>query len=175
VGCGLWGLFVTSRKADGARAARAGVVSLLIGGTALGCGSSPSAPSTSDLRQASESVAVGGKTLRLTTEIWRDFMPISPPDGKPMVARLVVSTLDGSPFPSGVSVERTWLFFGNQTWETADLQPEFQQPGAASLAVVAREGPKWGPGVSVDVVVRLRDSQGVYLLQARGQPITATY
>ena len=166
---------VTSRQADAARAVWAGILSLLIVGAVPGCEDSPSAPSASDLRQAPESVAVGGKMLRLTTEIWRDFMPISPPDGKPMVARLVVSTSDASPFPSGVGVERTWLFLGDQTWETADLQPESQQPGAPSLAVVARDGPKWGPGVTIDVVVRLKDSQTTYLLQAREQPIKATY
>lgn len=166
---------VTSRQADAARAVWAGILSLLIVGAVPGCEESPSAPSASDLRQAPESVAVGGKMLRLTTEIWRDFMPISPPDGKPMVARLVVSTSDASPFPSGVGVERTWLFLGDQTWETADLQPESQQPGAPSLAVVARDGPKWGPGVTIDVVVRLKDSQTTYLLQAREQPIKATY
>ena len=166
---------MTSRQADAARAVWAGILSLLIVGAVPGCEESPSAPSASDLRQAPESVAVGGKMLRLTTEIWRDFMPISPPDGKPMVARLVVSTSDASPFPSGVGVERTWLFLGDQTWETADLQPESQQPGAPSLAVVARAGPKWGPGVTIDVVVRLKDSQTTYLLQAREQPIKATY
>ena len=166
---------MTTGKADVAGIARSGVLTLLVGGAALGCGGNPSAPSASDLRQAPESVAVGGKTLRLTTELWRDFMPISPPDGKPLVARLVVSTFDGSPFPSGLSVERTWLFLGDQTWETADLQPESQQVGSPSLAVVARDGPKWGPGVTIDVVVRMTDSRATYLLQARGQPIKATY
>lgn len=164
-----------SERAATAGIARAGVLGLLVCGPALACGSNPSAPSAADLRQAPESVVIGGRTLRLTTEIWRDFMPISPPDGKPMVARMVISTLDGSPLPSGVSVDRAWLFLGEQTWETGNLQPESLEPGAPSLAVVARDGPKWGPGVTVDVVVRLRDHEAAHLLQARGQPIQATY
>jgi len=47
--------------------------------------------------------------------------------------------------------------------------------GAAAFAVVARNGPKWGPGVEVDVVVRLRDAAGHgVLLQAPGQLIGRT-
>jgi hypothetical protein len=37
-------------------------------------------------------------------------------------------------------------------------------------------GPKWGPNVTVDVIVRLRDSTGhAAHLRARGQTIGATW
>jgi hypothetical protein len=40
---------------------------------------------------------------------------------------------------------------------------------------VARDGPKWGPGIEVDVVIRLRDAAGRHvLLQAREQLVHRT-
>src|SRR5438552_2287407 len=47
--------------------------------------------------------------------------------------------------------------------------------GPSFFEVVARDGPKWGPGIAVDVVVRLRDGAGhEVLLQARAQWINRT-
>jgi hypothetical protein len=40
---------------------------------------------------------------------------------------------------------------------------------------VAREGPKWGPSVTVDVVVRLTDGRRAWLLRAADQPIAGTF
>jgi hypothetical protein len=43
------------------------------------------------------------------------------------------------------------------------------------LEVFAEGGPKWGPGIEVDVVVRLRDAAGKsWYLKARRQPIHRT-
>jgi hypothetical protein len=43
-------------------------------------------------------------------------------------------------------------------------------PGAKEFDVVARDGPKWGPGIDVDVIVGVRDGAGaVSLLRAPAQ------
>jgi hypothetical protein len=55
---------------------------------------------------------------------------------------------------AAVRVERIWVLFGDQVWSAgAD-----QVPGTQDW--VARGGPKWGPGVRVDVVARLREAGG---------------
>ncbi|MBE3072631.1 MAG: hypothetical protein IMZ67_06615 [Acidobacteria bacterium] len=131
---------------------------------------------SSDPRDAPDSVRLAGKTLTLKASLWRDFMPIAPIDGRPLVAVLTATTVDQSPFPAGVTADKAWVFHAGLTWETVVDQEQQPGPGTPSLEVVARDGPKWGPNVQVDVVIRLWDSRGnQYLLQAKRQTIKATY
>jgi hypothetical protein len=142
-----------------------------------GCGSKPAEPSgAADPRSAPEIVTIGGQAITLAAALWRDFMPISPQDGKPLIAVFTATTVRGQAFPAGVTADRAWVFLGTDTWETSVTSEQQTAPGASSLVVVAHEGPKWGPNVDVDVAIRLRDSAGtLYLLQAKRLTITATY
>jgi len=140
----------------------------LLGGLAIACSSErTNAPPAPPL------VTVDGVSFRLDTFLWRDFMPISPPDGKPLVAVLRILTTDGSSIPASVAADSVWVYNGSEVWATAVVE---EQPRNNSyFEVVAREGPKWGPGIEVDVVVRLRDGAGHrFLLQARRQLISRT-
>ena len=48
---------------------------------------------TSDRALAPHIVAIAGATLRVDASLWRDFQPISPPDGKPLAAILTTPDL----------------------------------------------------------------------------------
>lgn len=150
---------------------------------ACGGKSEPPAPIGEDaaaLRQApTRSAPLAGFTYSLETYLWRDFMPgpDAPANGKPLiaVARVTVDD-DTAAFPAGVTVDRMWVVNGSEVWETV---PREEQPrGSAkveTVEVVGREGPRWGPGITVDVVVRLRGPGGATtLLRAAGQPIHRT-
>ena len=144
-----------------------------------GCGgSSPTAPSDvsrSQLASAPTRIVADGKTLALTTSLWRDFMPISPPDGKPLVAVLTIVAEDGSAVPATVTADTSWVIFSDQVWSAA-VEQRPRAETAPAYEVIARNGPKWGPDVTVDVVVRLVDSTGrAFLLRAPGQTIGATF
>jgi len=124
----------------------------------------PSELSREELSSAPTLVRVDGKDLSLDTYIWRDFMPISPPDGKPLVAILRVRTNDGSSIPDGLKMPAAWIVNDSEVWDTL-LDDE--QPGPHPenvLELVARDGPKWGPNLAVDVVVQLRLADGSKLL-----------
>lgn len=101
----------------------------------------------------SERVEVEGVPLILETYLWRDFMPIAPPDGQPLVAILRVRAADGSPLPAGLAIPSASVYY--QGWQWASAPQESPATGPSLLEAVARGGPKWGPGVTVDVVVRL--------------------
>lgn len=144
-----------------------------------GCGgSSPTAPSDvtrSQLIAAPTRIVADGRALTLTTSLWRDFMPISPPDGKPLVAVLTIVTEDGSPVPTTVTADTSWVIHSSGVWSAA-VEQRPRAETAPAYEVIARNGPKWGPDVSVDVVVRLVDSSGrSLLLRAPGQTIAATF
>ncbi|MEE9293971.1 MAG: hypothetical protein V3W34_03260 [Phycisphaerae bacterium] len=126
------------------------------------------------LLAAPEAVEIGGQTLTLETYLWRDFMPISPPDGKPLIATVTVVAKGATALPAGVSAVRMWVVNGRDVWEgkfSQDAAPP--QPGR--LERTAREGPKWGPGIDVEVVVELTDDEGnTHLLRAAKQKIDRT-
>jgi hypothetical protein len=128
-------------------------------------------PQRNQLENAPTLVRVAGHDLVLDAYVGRDFMPIAPPDGHPMVAVLRIRTVDGRPFPAGVAAYKVSVLYGDDVWTAATHQEQAsQQPG--TLEVIAREGPRWPPGATVDVVVYLRDAAGgEHLLRAPNQPI----
>ena len=147
--------------------------------------------SINDLRKSPTRIVLDGKSLSLSAYLWRDFMPSVPSmiDGKPMIAVFKVATSDKKSFPSGIRIERAWVLFGEQMWETSDFREQLGGPtnnkdssekwincaDATVCEAVARGGPKWGPGVFVDVVVRLTDREGRHhLLQAPKQYVQRT-
>jgi hypothetical protein len=119
-------------------------------------------------------VRVDGHDLTLEAHLWRDFQPISPPDGKPLIAVLWIKTADGRPFPAGVVADRVSVVYGDLVW-TAPARQENESWHPSVLEAIARDGPKWGPEVTVDVVVRLRGpGGGEFLLRAPDQRIGRT-
>jgi len=130
---------------------------------------------TSDHVLAPRIVSFAGVTLQVDASLWRDFQPISPPDGKPLIAILAVRTIDGTPIPPGLTADSAWIHNGDLVWGAAVVEEQPRGAGASSFQVVARNGPKWGPGIEVDVVIQVRDATGQRaLLQAPRQLIART-
>lgn len=129
---------------------------------------------------ATSTVLINGREFRIdpspmSTALWRDFQPISPPDGKPLIATIRVAAVDGGSFPPDITVDRLWVY-GPSVWDTAPTEVR-RSPDAgrsSQIEVVAREGPKWEPGTRVDVVIRLRSGSASFHLQLIGVPIERT-
>jgi len=141
-----------------------------------GC-KSPLSPDLDDLSSAPEEIVISGRAYTLETYLYRDFMPVSPPDGRPLTAIIRVTAVDRNPFPATLEADRIWVIYGGDIWETK--LPAGSGSGDPTrqhqLEKVAHDGPKWGPGIYVDVVVRLRESNGKdYLLRASNQYIART-
>jgi hypothetical protein len=131
-------------------------------------------PHPHEIIAAPTSVSVDGHQLTLETHLWRDFQPVAPPNGQPLIAVLRVKTVNGSPFPAGVTADQVTVVYGELAW-TAPARQEFTSWQQDVLEVVARDGPRWGPHVKVDVVVRLRGADGqTYYLRAPEQTIGRT-
>lgn len=126
-----------------------------------------------ELRAAAEKVTLGGMTLSLEAHLWRDFQPLSPPDGKPLNAVLLIRSGHGKPVTSVVNVDAAWVVHGDLVWAISVV--ERQDRGGERGRFAIRGGPKWGPGVTVDVIVRVRDDDGhVALVISRGRLIERT-
>jgi hypothetical protein len=135
----------------------------------------PPVITTEALLASPEKIEIEGRAYTLETALWRDFMPMSPPDGMPLIAVAKVVAADGQEFPAGLSADRLWVIKDRrEVWET-DFTSE-NRGAANKLEKSAGDGPKWGPGIEVDVVVRLITvKEGkTFLLRASKQPITRT-
>ena len=127
------------------------------------------------LLSAPTAVTIAGQSVTLEAFLWRDFAPISPPDGKPLVA-IFRPVLANGATPPGIRIDEVWVLFGGETWNTVITEERQASPPAQThYEAIARNGPKWGPGVNVTVVVQIRDAQGTpRLLRAADQPIGRT-
>lgn len=129
------------------------------------------------LLAALDTIVVAGRQLYLSTYMWRDFQPISPPNGKPLIALIYVTATDSIRLPSNISVDAVWIVYNNEVWKSwlSDANPSSPQQIPNRIEKVARDGPKWGPHVFVDVIVRVYNGSGTsFLLRASNQWISRT-
>lgn len=122
-------------------------------------------PTLDELRAAPTSLVVAGRQVSIEVSLWRDFMPAAPPDGQPLavVIRLPKEAVS-------LEVTNSWVVLESQVWAAAPTVVD-----AYERRWAARDGPKWGPGVDVDVVMRVRDSGGsAYLVRTPKVPINRT-
>ena len=88
---------------------------------------------------------------------------------------LRISTSDGSGLPTSVTADRVWAILGEQIWQATPSETGGRDGTSPVYELSIRDGPKWGPGVTVDVVIRLQDGSGrTALLGAANQLITRT-
>jgi hypothetical protein len=157
---------------------RLGLVCILVAvcGCAQPVPTAPDSASASTLTTAPTSVVIEGKTLTLGASLWRDFQPISLPDGKPMITRLQVQSRDGSAVPTAVTADTVWLVHGTEVWSGVPREERSRHDTAPIYEVVARDGPKWEPGILVDVILQLRDASGrVLRLRVANQLVRGTF
>jgi len=143
--------------------------------------------STRELRNAPTVVTLDNRYLRLTAYPWRDFNPGSGGlNGTPMMVALKVASADKQRLPNGLRMDRAWVLFNEEMWEVPNLRERkagqdqdkdsfVNCSNSPACEFTLREGPKWGPGVYVDVIVRLTDSEGQHhFLQAPHQYVLRT-
>jgi len=120
-----------------------------------------------------------GTTYFLSPFVWRDFSTIGEEwfTGSKLIASFNITTFDGTPVPwicepgkPGNScrwhISVVASFVKNQEtgklWSTGRIEGPFSpEPVYRNiLRFVARGGPRWGPGILVDVVVKVRSLNG---------------
>lgn len=130
------------------------------------------------LLSAPEQVEIDGRKYVLETSLWRDFMPFCPPDGEPLIALIWITATDSLEFPSSINADQLWIIRDHEVWETKfsnEVKPK-EPYRKHQLEKIARDGPKWGPRIQVEVVVRISEkNKRTYLLRASQQWIGCTY
>ena len=126
------------------------------------------------LMAAPDSLLLQGRVFKLSTSLWRDFMPSTTPDGAPLIALIYIEATDSASFPSSITADAVWIVYSGQVWKSFFTNkarvPNPLKPNRYEK--VARGGPQWGPSVYVDVIVRIFDGRGnTYFLRASHQLI----
>ena len=134
-------------------------------------------PPKPDLSMARDTIRIAGVDLVLETYLWRDFMPVSPKDGKQLRAVVNLIPVNQPNLPPEVVMDKIWIIKDKETWSDSLSYVGQKMPTAnlPKLEMMAQGGPKWEPGTLVKVIVRVKDQQGkIYLLQAKDQEIHRT-
>ena len=124
-----------------------------------------------------DTIKVGNNLLVLDTYLWRDFMPISPPDGKPLKAVIYILPVDAKKLPPHIDADKVWIIYKDKIWSDSleHIGRKVPTETLNKLEKIASGGPKWGPGVTVTVVVQILDKEGrKFLLKANNQMIYRT-
>jgi hypothetical protein len=145
----------------------------ILGLTVLACAGRDQAPLTAPSVSSSGQAVTGGPVLTLQTNLWRDFMPPAPPEGRPLTGALTVRTMDGSPLPPGLIMSSASVFYQGQTWVASPFGDP--SPDPSTMVRLITGGPLWGPGVTVDVSVMLVVGRQRIILSAKRQTIHAVY
>ena len=121
-----------------------------------------------ELLSAPEQIEIDGREYMLDAHLNRDFFLPCPPNGRPLTCVIYIIATDSLPFPSSLDADVAWVIKGSDVWST-ELE-DFEMPPLYEYKlkkIAAEEGPKWGPHIYVDVVVRIIDDQdSTYLLKA---------
>jgi hypothetical protein len=140
-------------------------------------GKAPGKVSLKTLLAAPDTVTVDGQQLVLETYLWRDFMPISPPEGKPLRATVTILPVNQPEIQSPFEATEIWVIYDKKIW-SSPLEAVGNPPSSPpypKIEKMASGGPKWGPGVLATVVVRIKNQSGkTFLLKAENQPIVRT-
>ena len=129
------------------------------------------------LEDIPDTLKIENKSIILKTEMWRDFQPISPQNGKPLIAIFWIKTIDSTSLPEGIEADAAWIICEDEIWDTyfLDEEPPDYEVQPYQLYKIARDGPKFGPNIYADVVVRIIDNMNIiYYLKAKDQYIYRT-
>ena len=107
--------------------------------------------------------------------LWRDFMPMSPPNGNPLVSINWLISADSSAIPDNIKLEQQYVIYGDSIW-IANYDNVTHQTPEYKIEKVSIDGPKWGPFVHVDVIAKISDSNTKldYYLKLKGAHILRT-
>ncbi len=124
---------------------------------------------------SSDVITINNQQFELEAYLWRDFMPVSPVDGQPLISINWLTTVDQSPIPSNIRMIQQYVVYGNLVWQ-ADYCCEPTYPENYKMERVSRNGPKWGPRIKVQVVALIKntDTNRTYLIRTNEVLIART-
>ena len=125
------------------------------------------------IKSSPEQIVIGSGRLTLYTYFWRDFMPSTEENGSPLMGVIRFEGQTGAILSNTISLSKLYVVNDNNIWicdvfETRIVDNDIWE-------AVFRNGPKWEPGIDVDVICEFESLGQSYRLMAKSQTINATY
>jgi hypothetical protein len=130
-------------------------------------------PPESAIRNAPDSVSISGTTYKLSSYLYRDFMPMVNPGTNGLIAVAYVETANHTPIDNSLSLTRIYIVKRNLIWESPFSSFESANENYKTGAVM-RNGPTWDTGIYVDVVVGFMLKGNEYFVKVTNQVINRT-
>ena len=118
-------------------------------------------------------VQIGNDSIFLTTYLWRDFMPTTGKDGSGLYCTNQLTYKDSLSIPTGLKFKTQYVINGDQVWANQNVDIDDGESNLIRAGI--NGGPKWGPGIFVDVVCEFEIDNQTYRIIAKQQKINATY
>lgn len=121
-----------------------------------------------ELKSSPTTLNIDGSQFTLDAVAWRDFMPPTEPNGKPMSSKVQLNLISGPDILSNIHFVRQYVIYGNEIW-AADIY--FIGVNSNFVEGTSSGGPKWGPDVNVDIVLEFTYNNNTYKILCPNQPI----
>jgi hypothetical protein len=117
------------------------ILSVLVAALTVACAGDSTGPKpSSEFAAAPAKITVAGVDLTLDTYLYRDFAPITPENGRPLIAGVRLKAADGAALPADLRAETFHVVYGEQVW-TPELVQEWPATDPGEMELVARDGP----------------------------------
>jgi len=127
------------------------------------------------LREEPQTLTIDGHGVAVAIDAWRDFQPPEHIEGSPLTVSVVVSADGAGVLPPVLRANRIAVLHDDQVWVAPLVEESLRIRTSRRFQVMARHGPRWGPGGSADVVVELQDGDDfIHLVRTPDQPIEET-
>jgi len=113
--------------------------------------------------------------LELHAYLWRDFMPICPPNGRNLVSVNRLVDMDSVRIPDNIILSQQFVINGDSLW-VAEYKLEERETKPYIIEKISVNGPKWATDIVVKVIVKVIDlnDNSEYYLRREKQPIQRT-
>ncbi|MBN1416906.1 MAG: hypothetical protein JW973_17545 [Bacteroidales bacterium] len=108
--------------------------------------------------KAYDTLIIESNKFVLDAYLWRDFMPISPSDGKALISINWLRDIDSIEISDNIDLIEQYVINNDSIWiskyenESSSTQPKYK------IEKISKDGPKWGPKTYVDVISKVCDS-----------------
>ena len=122
-------------------------------------------------KNAVDTLIIGSNSFVLEAYIWRDFQPMCPENGRPMISINRLISTNSVKIPDNISMIKQYVIYKNKVWE-ANYDNETQTTDLTGYEIerMSSDGPLWGPEIYVDVISLIHDSKtkkDYYIIQKK--------
>ena len=128
--------------------------------------------------ESCDTIRIDSTNYILEAYLYRDFMPVSPPEGRPLVSLNCLVALDSAEIPLTINLVKQFVIYHDTIWIKHYEKDDYDDKTRSyQLCRVSINGPLWEPGVLVDIVAEIYNSKNdsTYYLRSLDQLIEKTF